>query len=94
MVYVLIDSSVWVQDIDIEFLVWLENKRIIYTIVFTKADKNNQKQKNAHLKTFLEAAKEERIDIDEYMIIDRKKPQTIHALVSNIEQHIDSQEIR
>lgn len=89
MIYVLIDCSVWVQDIDIEFMVRLENKRIIYKIVFTKSDKNNQKQQHAHLKLFTKACNEHQIELPDYFIVNQKKPKSIMMLVEDIEGMVE-----
>ncbi len=50
-VFLLIDSRRGILDIDLEMIDYLDYYKIPYFIVFTKADKLNQKDKSACLKT-------------------------------------------
>jgi len=51
-VFVLIDSRIKPQQIDLEFLEFLGIRRIPFTIVFTKIDKINQKERNKNFKMY------------------------------------------
>ena len=42
-IFVLIDSNIPPQQIDIEFVEWISSQKLAYTIVFTKSDKPTQK---------------------------------------------------
>ena len=42
-VFVLVDSRIPAQRIDLEFMEWLGNKQIPFAIVFTKTDKKESK---------------------------------------------------
>lgn len=44
MVFLLVDSSIPPQDIDLEYAVWLASKSVPFSIVFTKADKRKKGQ--------------------------------------------------
>jgi len=48
-VFVLIDGSIPMQRIDVDFISSLEDEHIPYSLVMTKTDKPNQKNFNAHL---------------------------------------------
>ncbi len=53
-VFVLIDSRIPPQKIDIEFLNWLGRHQIPFSIVFTKADKPNNSKIQLNIAAFLE----------------------------------------
>ncbi len=57
-VFVLIDSRHSVQKIDLEFIDQLGKWQIPFSLVFTKADKETQKEVSKNVKGFLEAMRE------------------------------------
>jgi GTP-binding protein len=57
MVFVLIDARHTPQKIDLEFLDQLRTWQVPFCLVFTKADKVNQRTVNKNVKDFLEAMK-------------------------------------
>lgn len=57
MVFVLIDARHNPQKIDLEFLEQLKSWQVPFCLVFTKADKVNQRTVNKNVKDFLEAMK-------------------------------------
>jgi GTP-binding protein len=54
-VFVLIDSRLPPQPIDLEFLRWLDGCRVPYALVFTKTDKQSASQTQTNLATFRQA---------------------------------------
>lgn len=54
-VFVLIDSRLTPQKIDLEFLEQLRTWQVPFTLVFTKSDKENQRTVAANMKAFFEA---------------------------------------
>lgn len=48
--FVLIDSRLPLQAIDLEFMLWLAENKIPYSIIYTKADKNSKNELNKHIK--------------------------------------------
>lgn len=48
-IFVLIDSTLKPQRIDIEFLEWLHESQRPFSLVFSKSDKVSQKECNAHI---------------------------------------------
>lgn len=54
-VYVLIDSRLPPQPIDLEFVQWLETCPAPYALVFTKTDKQSASQGQANIQAFLKA---------------------------------------
>ncbi|RYG53132.1 MAG: YihA family ribosome biogenesis GTP-binding protein [Chitinophagaceae bacterium] len=57
MVFVLIDSRHTPQKIDLEFLLQLQKWKVPFSLVFTKADKENQRIVSKNVKDFLSAMK-------------------------------------
>ncbi|MFY0655080.1 MAG: YihA family ribosome biogenesis GTP-binding protein, partial [Cyclobacteriaceae bacterium] len=51
-VFVLVDSRIPAQKIDIDFINWLGENRIPFSIIFTKADKRNSAKTNSAISTF------------------------------------------
>jgi len=54
-VFVLIDSRLSPQPIDVDFVCWLTTCAVPFTLVFTKADKQSPKKTSASVETFVAA---------------------------------------
>lgn len=52
-IFVLIDSRIKPQQIDLEFITWLAQQDRPYCLVFTKTDQTTQKQLSTNLKAFM-----------------------------------------
>jgi len=52
LLFVLIDSRHDAQDVDIEFINWLGENQIPFSIVFTKTDKNKQSETDKSINSF------------------------------------------
>ncbi len=59
MVFVLIDSRHSPQKIDLDFLLQLQKWKVPFSLVFTKADKENQRTVSKNVKDFLFAMKKD-----------------------------------
>jgi len=57
--FVLVDSRHEPQKIDLEFITWLGENEIPFSIVFTKADKSTSGQLNINIKRYLETLTEQ-----------------------------------
>lgn len=57
--FVLIDSRIEPQELDMDFIEWLGDSQIPFVLVYTKTDKIKQKEKNANIKAMKEALSEE-----------------------------------
>jgi GTP-binding protein len=55
LLFVLIDSSIEPQKIDLEFVAWLEYQKINYSIVFTKSDKQSKNNIKSNISNFQKA---------------------------------------
>jgi GTP-binding protein len=72
-VFVLIDSRLAPQPIDLEFLRWLETCTVPYTLVFTKNDKQSIAQTEANIKLFSKAVNEWRAELPNLISSSAKK---------------------
>jgi GTP-binding protein len=66
-IFVLIDSRLPPQAIDLEFLRWLEGIKAPYALVFTKTDKQSLQQGRANIAVFLKAVAEWRAEAPYYL---------------------------
>ena len=64
-VFVLIDSRLPPQPIDIEFLQWLESEGVPYAIIFTKTDKQSASRGQATMDAFMRVVGEWRTELPE-----------------------------
>jgi GTP-binding protein len=71
-VFVLIDSRLDPQRIDLEFLQWLESCKVPYALVFTKTDKQSASQTRTKVATFIEAVKAWRPEPPEVLLSSAK----------------------
>lgn len=72
-IFVLIDSNIPPQQIDVEFVQWLAGQKVSYMIAFTKSDKPKQKELSQNIKQFLIALSNAEIEIPEYLITNAMK---------------------
>ena len=66
--FVLIDSRLEPQKIDLEFMEWLGENGVPFAIVFTKADKLKGGRLNTHINEYLEQLKEQWEELPPYFI--------------------------
>ncbi|MBO7601527.1 MAG: YihA family ribosome biogenesis GTP-binding protein [Bacteroidaceae bacterium] len=57
--FVLIDSRLEPQKIDVDFMSWLGENQVPFAIVFTKADKQSKSRTESNIKVYLEKLKEQ-----------------------------------
>lgn len=66
--FVLIDSRLEPQKIDMEFIEWLGEHGIPFAIIFTKADKSKKSKLQANISIFLKKLKEQWEELPPYFI--------------------------
>lgn len=66
--FVLIDSRLAPQPIDLEFIEWLDENGIPFAIVFTKADKLKSGKLNNNIKLYLAQLKEQWEELPPYFV--------------------------
>lgn len=86
MIFVLIDSSISVQKIDLQFLSRLDKNQRPYTIVFTKSDKVKQKELHANLKNFVSELQQYVQQLPGYFVTSAEKKFSTQDLLKAIEE--------
>lgn len=85
-VFVLIDSRIPPQAIDLEFINWLGEKNIPFVIVFTKADKPAGKEMLINIENFKNALKETWDDLPDMFVTSSEKRVGKEILLKFIEE--------
>jgi GTP-binding protein len=67
-VFVLIDSRLPPQAIDLEFLQWLEGSRVPFALIFTKTDKQSATRNQASIEAFLQAVRAWRTELPDVLV--------------------------
>jgi GTP-binding protein len=89
-VFVLIDSRVPPQRIDIDFVNWLGDCAVPFALVFTKADKQSTTKTDASIKAFLETMPEHLSGIPPVIISSSKTRKGRIEILKLIEQGLQS----
>lgn len=66
--FVLIDSRLEPQKIDVNFMNWLGENQVPFVIIFTKADKQSKSRTESNIKGYLEKLKEQWEELPPYFI--------------------------
>jgi GTP-binding protein len=74
-VFVLIDSRLEPQTIDLEFLNWCGEEDVPFVVAFTKADKQSKTQTDKNVKSFLNKLVEIFGDTPDYFVTSAEKGQ-------------------
>lgn len=83
--FVLIDSRLKPQKIDLEFIEWLGEEGVPFAIVFTKADKNKQGELRKNVDTFLRTLLETWEELPPHFVTSSEKGLGRDALLDYIE---------
>lgn len=84
--FVLIDSRLKPQKIDLEFIEWLGEEGIPFAIVFTKADKNKAGELKKNVDTFLKTLEEQWEELPPHFITSSEKGLGRNELLVYIEE--------
>lgn len=84
--FVLIDSRLQPQKIDLEFIEWLGEEGIPFGIIFTKADKNKQGDLRKNVDVFLRTLKETWEELPPYFVTSSEKGLGRDAVLEYIEE--------
>lgn len=85
-VFVLIDSRLEPQAIDLEFVQWLENCRAPYALVFTKSDKQSAAQSQGKIDLFKQRVREWRAELPPVFLTSAKTGNGRSDILGYIEQ--------
>lgn len=83
-IFILIDSRIPPQEIDLAFIQWIYENRRPFSLVFTKIDKTSQKETSHNLKLFMLALSQTIPHIPPYYMTSGIKPQTTQAILDTI----------
>ncbi len=91
-VFVLIDSRIKPQTIDLEFVLWLAKTWKPYSLVFTKSDKVTQKEASIHIKLFQQELQKllKQKSLPWHFVTSSLKPWTIQQLLRNIHVSVEN----
>jgi len=84
--FVLVDSRLSPQKIDMEFITWLGENGVPFGIIFTKVDKLSKAKVDGNVKVFLEALKEEWEELPPYFLSSAEKGTGKEEILDYIDQ--------
>ncbi len=84
--FLLIDSRLEPQKIDLEFVEWLGENGVPFSIVFTKADKVSKTRLAANVETFLNTLREQWEELPPYFVTSSEKRTGRDDVLGYIEQ--------
>jgi GTP-binding protein len=84
--FVLIDSRLTPQKIDLEFIEWLGENSVPFGIIFTKADKNKAGELKKNVTKFLNTLKEQWEELPPHFITSSEKRLGREEFLNYIEQ--------
>ncbi len=88
LVFVLIDSRLTPQPIDISFVNWLAGCSVPFTLVFTKADKQSSGKTNANILNFMESISKDLTVTPEIIISSSKTRDGRVSILKSIEHRL------
>jgi len=89
-VYVLIDSRLTPQAIDLDFINWLGDRGVPFILVFTKADKQSAKKTQATIDAFLESMPEHLKGTAPTIVSSSKEREGRGAILRKIQEALDA----
>ena len=88
--FVLIDSRLEPQAIDMNFMNWLGENQVPFAIVFTKADKQSKSRTESNIRGYIEKMKEQWEELPPYFITSSEKKEGRTEVLNYIE-HINKE---
>ena len=83
--FVLVDSRLEPQKIDLQFIEWLGENSVPFALVFTKSDKQSAGKTKQNVERFLDTLKEQWEELPPYFITTKKKKTGRQELLDYIE---------
>ena len=90
LTYLLIDSRLKPQNIDIEFMLWLNENNLLFKLIFTKSDKLNKKEIEVNPKNYLLDLYEKTGIQPEYFISSSKTKLGREEILKDISSEIEN----
>ncbi len=91
-VFVLIDSRLEPQKIDLEFLNWCGEEGVPFVVVFTKADKQSKTQTDKNVRAFLKKMEDIFGDIPDYFVTSAEKGSGKDEVLQFVEELVSEYE--
>lgn len=91
-VFILIDSRLEPQKIDLEFLTWCGTEGVPAALIFTKADKQSKTQTDKNVKAFLKKTQEIFEEAPDYFVTSAEKGEGKEEVTAFIEELISEYE--
>lgn len=83
--FVLLDSRLEPQKIDLEFIEWLGENGIPFSLIFTKADKQSASKTKINITNYLNKLKEQWEELPPYFVSSAEKKTGRHEILNYIE---------
>ena len=90
LTYLLIDSRLKPQNIDVEFMLWLNENNLLFKLIFTKSDKLNKKEIEINPENYLLDLYEKTGIHPEYFISSSKTKLGREAILKDISSEIEN----
>lgn len=84
--FVLLDSRLEPQKIDLEFIEWLGENGIPFSLIFTKADKQSASKTKINITNYLNKLKEQWEELPPYFVSSAEKKTGRHEILNYIEE--------
>ncbi|MCI5081428.1 MAG: ribosome biogenesis GTP-binding protein YihA/YsxC [Saprospiraceae bacterium] len=84
--FVLIDANIEPQDIDIEFINWMGDARIPFSIIFTKADKSKPNEIDANIEAFQKKLMENWEELPPQFVTSARNKEGAEAILQYIDE--------
>lgn len=84
--FVLLDSRLEPQKIDLEFIEWLGENGIPFSLIFTKADKQSTSKTKINITNYLNKLKEQWEELPPYFVSSAEKKTGRHEILNYIEE--------
>ncbi|MBO4487031.1 MAG: YihA family ribosome biogenesis GTP-binding protein [Bacteroidaceae bacterium] len=88
--FLLIDGNITPQKIDLDFIQWLGENAVPFTLVFTKADKSRKGSFGKSVKTFLDGLTEQWEELPPHLIVSSAKRIGRQEMLDHIEHIINT----
>lgn len=87
-VFILVDSRLDPQKIDLEFILWCAEQEVPFAVIFTKADKQSHSKTMANVSKFLEEMKKIFGDEPDYFVTSAENSTGKDDLITFVEENV------
>lgn len=87
-VFILVDSRLDPQKIDLEFILWCAEQEVPFALIFTKADKQSHSKTSGNVSKFLEEMKQLFGDEPDYFVTSAETSEGKDEVINFIEENV------